>query len=428
MLIKTNRRRFLGALGTATFAASALRFFLKNAEAQTYPLRFVVVYTPNGRDSGAKCSGSGTAYTLGQGMSSLAPIKNKLMVLDGIQIPPHGGEEHPSGKSAMLTSLKASGVGKGISIDRYLAGKLTQGQSVYLGTELPNPESSLDKAISWHGAGSRNDNFIEGITLVMDKLFGGAPPPMGTTTPAPTTTATGASPQALNSLAANDYLKAEVEKLQRAAPAAEFNKLNLHLQVLQQIRDSIDQGPGTMNPGGPPTVPLSSCGTVNLMGDETDQISMALANALACGQTRIAVLKIGTEEPHHEYSHWASDGGNLHASLIALEAVRDQQYLNFLQYLDSFPEGNGTLLDNTVVVFTSEVSNDYGNAQHGTKNMPMWLAGGLGGKLKTGQRIVAQDRTAGEMYKAIATAMGVANTSDYGDTAFSPNLLTDILV
>lgn len=424
MLIKTNRRRFMGALGAATLGASTLRFFLKNAEAQAFPQRFVMVYTPNGRDGSSKCTGTGTNYTLNGSLAKLNPMKPKFTVLDGLSIPSHGGEEHPSGKGAMLTSIRSSGVGKGASIDRYLAGKLTQGQSVYLGTELPNPEDALDKAISWHGNGSRNDNFIEGITLVMDKLFGNAPPPMGTST-APT--GTNVSPQALNSLAVNDYLKAEVERLQRAAPAAEFEKLNLHLQVLQQIRSSIDQGGGGGTPGGS-TETLRSCDSVNLAGDETDQISLALAHALACGQTRIAVLKIGREEPHHQYSHWASDGGNLHAGLLEVEAAMDQHYLNFLGYLDSFQEGSGTLLDNTVVVFSSEVSNDYGNGQHGTKDMPVWLAGGLGGKIKTGQRIVAQNRTTGEMYKAIAAAMGVANASDYGDPTFAPGPLTDILL
>lgn len=64
------------------------------------------------------------------------------------------------------------------------------------------------------------------------------------------------SPQALNSLAANDYLKAEIERLQRAAPAAEFDKLNLQLQVLQQLRatamgvtNTSDYGDSALAPG-----------------------------------------------------------------------------------------------------------------------------------------------------------------------------------
>jgi hypothetical protein len=104
------------------------------------------------------------------------------------------------------------------------------------------------------------------------------------------------------------------------------------------------------------------------------------------------------------------------------------------------PEGSGTVLDNTVVVWGSEccgefgVGMDYGeqggqedgNGIHNTAAMPFVLAGRLGGKLKQGQRVVAPNRTNLDLFRTIAGGLGV-DASDFGPAAFTRGPLAEIL-
>ncbi|MDX2050943.1 MAG: DUF1552 domain-containing protein [Polyangiaceae bacterium] len=447
MLIKTTRRRFLGALGTATFAASTLRFFLKTAEAQTYPKRFVFVFTPNGADGMAASSGLGKDYVLGPDMSIFNELKHKFTVLDGLQIPDHGGEEHPAGRCSMLSSWRSSGTqstagNRGQSFDIFLRAKLpgVNGNSIYTGTE--GLDDTLELPISWLSAGVRNDSYLQGLGPLIGRVFQNAP-----VVPSPMATNSAMSAATADELALNDYLRGEVERLRAEAPLAEFAKLDLHLQALSQLRA------GLVPASGDPGTALRMCDSnPTFTGDVADQMGLALAHGLACGQTRVAVFRIGSYEPNHVHSHWEEGG------MDGVNGFRDefrrinrgwaQNILNFLKALDSFPEGNGTLLDNTAVVWSSELSNHYRSESylrnypnwaypakagdvntHGTVDMPFWLAGSLGGTLKQGERIVAQDRYAGELYKAIATAMGVSSTdlSSYGEPAFAPGILQEIL-
>ncbi len=475
MLIKTNRRKFLGALGTATLAASALRYFIKSAEAQTAPKRFVFLFTPNGADNSAVSTGMGTGYALGPDMAMFGPLKSKFTVIDGLRIPDHGGEEHPSGRCSMLSAYRSSGSqatagNRGQSIDVFLRDRIAAGSSVYMGTHAP--DDALDLPISWVGPGQRNSAFVGGpgqVAAVQAELFRNAPtmpPPAGNSTEEAKTQ---------NELALNSYLASELNKLRSIAPAAEYAKLDQHLQALTQIRTAL---------GGNGNQFTGLCDTsVSASGDDADKMGLLLAHALACNQTKVAVFRIGSYEPSHVHSHWqeggmASPGFDGEGCPIVddtpsaalsmaqlchrgkyqdISRVWSKNVLNFLTALDSFPEGTGTVLDNTVVVWSSEVSGHYlsdyflnnynyvsapfngdlkfsnletgGVNTHGTVDMPFWMAGGKNLGLIQGQRIVAQDRFAGELYKAIALQMGIpmGDLSMYGESQYAPGILQEVI-
>lgn len=420
-----NRRSLLKTFAGTTFAASTMRFFMRTAESGTYPTRFLFLFSQHGRDRESMSTGTGAGFTLGSGVSALEPLKKKITVLDGIFIPPHVNEEHPNGRCAMLTGRQSAEVwaGRGISIDRYLANKLTGGKSVYTGVEFPgvSDRTNLDQPISWEGANAPNNSFIQTPSELMTRVFSGvaAAPAMMAAAPAPA-----AMPGAADEIALYDHLMAEVSRLQKRAPASQRDKLDLHLQSLQQHRAALMMQPST----GQPSMPLPSCGTVSSTGmDDVARIGNLLAQAFACGQTRVAVFSLEGYEPHHEQSHWANAA--THDALKATDKAITQRVLTILKALDAFPEGNGTLLDNMVVVWSSEVSGSYGKGEdvHDTVQMPFVLAGGLGGKLKTGQRIVADGRSNVDLYRTLAQQMGVANASDFGDAAYAKGTITDLL-
>jgi hypothetical protein len=88
-----------------------------------------------------------------------------------------------------------------------------------------------------------------------------------------------------------------------------------------------------------------------------------------------------------------------------------------LKKLDSIQEGTGTVLDNTAVFFSSEIAD--GN-QHGHKNMPVVLAGGLGGAITPGRHVKYDNGPAmANLFIAIMNGFGMGNMT-FGDNGTGP--------
>lgn len=454
------RRTVLRGLAGTSFAATSMRFFLRTAEGATFPKRFLFVFTNAGRDSESHCTGTGPGYTLGAGYAPLEPFKSKVSILDGMKLPPHTGEEHPCGKASVLTGRMAADKtwkSTGLSFDRYLAGKLTAGSSFFTGTY--NGKGSGDQGVnpvSWNGANSANDAFLQGSSSLVKKLFAGAASlPPAPTTPTPPSTGTptpiGPSAQELNDTALYDYLMNEVKRIKSFAPQSQVEKLELHAQTISQLKSSIVKTPTSGTPGGgggSPSVPSGSvtrtCGdTVDLASAsmETDKVSLAIANAFACDRARIGVVRFGSEDPYHDYSHW-QDGADNRTNMRRMDKEYAQNFANLLGYLDSFKEGDKTVLDNTVVLWSHDCCGQYGvdmdsgtplpgedngaNGIHNTGYVPFVMAGSLGGTLKAGQRFVIPGRSNVELYRTIAAQMGV-DASDFGDSAYYKGLIQDLI-
>lgn len=435
------RRRFLNAVSAATFAGSSLRFLCRQAEGAGLP-RFLFAYTSAGRHFDSKSTGTGTSFTLGPGLAALEPFKSKISVVDGLRIPDHVEEEHPDGRSSMLTGFRSNGRrGGGTSIDRYLANKLTAGASVYTGAESPG--GNIDVPISWQANTVANEGFTQGSAALLSKLLGGSAPssPPVVTTPTTPTAPSGPSAaqlKAKNEQALYDHLMAQVKSLKNVAPKAELEKIELHITALTQARSVYDGaatgGGGTSpTPGGggdsTPVTPPGDCSMPNIgsASNESEKLALVMAHAFACGRSRIGVVRLGTEEPHHDWSHYVA-GNAEYEKLRDLDKTEAGYFAKLLGYLDSFKEGSGTVLDNTIVVWSSEVSGLFGSEDiHDVVNMPVLLAGGLGGKIKMGQRIVAQGRYTMELYRAISRAMGAGDAMDYGDSKISNKILEDVL-
>jgi hypothetical protein len=423
------RRSLLKTFAGTTFAASAARFFMRTAEAAAYPTRFLYLFTPHGRDQESFCTGTGTNFQLGAGFAALEPFKKKLCILDGVNIPVHGGEEHPAGRCSMLTGWKSTENtrSRGQSIDLFMADKLTQGQAIYAGVEAPSYETgNLNQSISWFGANKPNQGYVGGSNEIIKKLFNGVistPPTMNTTPMAM------GNPSA-DELALNDYLMTEVSRLEKVMPAAQAEKLHLHLKTLEQVRASVappSVGGGVT--GTPAQLPTCNNSSFASTASDAERLGLVIAQAFACGRSRIAALSLDTYEPHHEQSHWG-DGSDLHAQLRTTDKSLAAVVAKILGHLDRIVEGNGTVLDNTIVVWSSEVTGSYNNSPdlHGTEKMPFVLAGGLGGKFKMGQRIVTSGKNNGHLYRTIAQQMGVADPSGFGEAALGSGVLSDILV
>jgi hypothetical protein len=97
-----------------------------------------------------------------------------------------------------------------------------------------------------------------------------------------------------------------------------------------------------------------------------------------------------------------------------------EQYAYFLEKLRSIKEGDKTLLDNSMIAFTSDLRD--GN-RHSPRNLPIVLAGKGGGVIKTGQNLVFEKETPlANLYLTMLHALNI-NQQNFGD---STNTLSEI--
>ena len=143
--------------------------------------------------------------------------------------------------------------------------------------------------------------------------------------------------------------------------------------------------------------------------------------ALACDQTRIATFMyengngqkvprwLGIYEEHHDLSH-RQDAASLD-KLTAINTDIAEHYAYLLQKLDSIPEGDGTMLDNTFVVWANELGD---GRYHRTENIPFVLAGGAGGYFETGRFIRAGGQDHNRLLVSMCHAMGQTDVEAFG--------------
>ncbi len=158
--------------------------------------------------------------------------------------------------------------------------------------------------------------------------------------------------------------------------------------------------------------------------------------AMECGLSRVSVIQsschssqlVMSEFEGEEFydpndsvsSHDASHYGEAHdwdnptfVTFVQQRAWFARKFAELLERLESRPEGDGTMLDHSIVVLMSEVSD---GATHSHSNMPFIVAGGAGGAWSTGRLMDAEGYTNGNLWISIAQAMG-ANLSTFGDFA-----------
>jgi Protein of unknown function (DUF1552) len=131
--------------------------------------------------------------------------------------------------------------------------------------------------------------------------------------------------------------------------------------------------------------------------DGADVYSAIAALAATCNANPVVVLKypgnyvfkgLGINIESHSVSHRLDNAGmagpclpNAVNMLLQIDAYYTQKFANLIKMLDTIPEGNGTVLDNSATVWFNEMSD--GNA-HNLNNLPILQAGSASGYFKTG--------------------------------------------
>jgi len=424
------------------------------------PTRLVVFTTPNGtRNSLFWPTGTETNFQLNKITAPLEAHKSKLTFLKGIRLNDalqNGalggtvGSEHARGTGGMLTGRPlnsgsefksfgntTSGWGSGQSIDQYLAEKLnpdTPFKSLQLGVHVRDTEVRARIA---YRASNQPIPPREDPKDVFNVVFGAA---------------TGATPGAPNPelerlwaqrKSVFDLTRGETNRVLGLVGREDRVKLEAHLAAMREVEGRLVGTPGSSASGGgsrclPPTLTA-----VNLSVDDeyatAGQLQMDLAAAaLACDQTRILTFQwsysesehlfqfLGKSGNHHVISHDFSASGANFEAYNAIQTWYAEQLAYFLGKLDSYKEGGGSLLDNTLVLWATEIGE---STQHDLTLMPYVLAGGASGKVAPGRLLdFSQDRRDNnQLLVSIAHALGVADLNTFGDPSGAPGPLPGLV-
>jgi hypothetical protein len=440
---RLSRRTVLRGAGSIAIALPWLEAMESGREAlaaEGHARRFVTVYTPGGSviDNGAgenrwRPAGGEHDFTLSPILAPLEPIRNKLLVVDGLSMHSAVGEQHQAGIIAWLTGTRQGQTGsyaQGPSLDQVIASRIAEG----------TPIASLLMAVRW-GTGKSKGLLhpINAANYEDNGSFDPIPPRLdpqaiftglfGALDPSNNDEVTARIARKKSIL---DLVDRRYDRLAQRLGASDRQKIEQHLTKIRELEEALGKiivpseicrEPDWVDTSSyNPTTGVNSNDSGTVLDISTDEsIPMVgkfmmdmLVMALACDVTRVASFQwsdteakhtfpwLGLQQHHHYYQH---DGGFRPAECEQIAIWYSEQHAYLLQELDAVDLGDHTLLDESVVFFGSELAQP---STHSKNEMPFLLAGG-GGGLRGGRFLRhadLADRSHNNLLVAIANLFG----------------------
>ncbi len=367
--------------------------------------RMGFVYVPNGiiMDRWTPAA-EGTAFEFTPILNPLAPFRDRLLVLSGLaqvngRALGDGPGDHARAGATFLTGVhpkKTEGVDihAGVSVDQIAArelGKKTQLASLELTLEATGMIGNCDSGyscaytntISWRTPTTPMPMEVN-PRLVFERLFGD-----GETTDAAARLARFREDRSIL-----DSVREEVAHLQPALGPRDRGKLNDYMEAIRDIERRIqlaeEQSASLKLPvmERPIGVPASFEEHAKLMfdlqviafqADLTRVVSIMLGRE---GSNR-AYRAIGVPDPHHGISHHQGDKSKID-KLAKINAHHVEMLAYFLDKLRQTPDGDGNLLDHSMILYGSSLADGNMHTHH---DLPLVLAGGGAGQIKGGRHL-----------------------------------------
>ena len=378
---------------------------------------------------------TGTQFTLPQHIAALEPIKAKLNLFSGLQVFLDGkvNQNHYSGAQCQMTGIVSrTGSEYSTSLDTAIAahfGRRSRFRSLEVGCDG-------DRRSTWSARGANGMNPAEVSPLALyTRIFGPEfkDPNSATFTPDP---ATMIRRSVLSGVA--EQRKDLVNELS-ASDRARLDEYFTSVRDLeQQLSVELERPTALPACSAPPQLEQAH---VSTLVDDTrvthKQFATLLAHALACGQTQIVNVAMGSGfsplrmpnevSAYHQLSHEEPVDPQLGYQVKCkwLGEQHMDMFREFVQTLDAIREGDGSLLDRAVILaFT-----DHGEARlHSMKKMPVITAGSAGGRLKTGHHLYAEGDAATRVGLTIQHALGMRVGSWGTDTNRVTKPFSELLV
>ena len=431
------RRTFLRGVGAAValplLDAMPLAGAAKAADgAAGGPVRLAFAFFPNGANTEAWFpKNTGADWELTPTLEPLADFRDDLTVLSGLAqrnaaALGDGGGDHARNAATYLTGvhpLKTSGanIRAGRSIDQVAADHLGRG------TRLPSLELGIDRGrnagscdtgyscaysnnISWRSPSQPTAKEIN-PKLAFQRLFGTG----------------GAGDEAERRLADRksilDLVADDAAALTKRVGATDRQKLDEYFSSVRDVERRIERtldAPPVDVPKIklPPGVPQEISEHIALMFDlqalafRTDVTRVSTFMLANAGSNR-SYPEVGVNDAHHHLSHHQNDGRKL-ADIAKIDRFFAEHFARFLKTLREAPDGEGNLLDNSLVLYGSAISD--GNRHHHF-DLPLLLAGRGGGAIKPGRHRTFESETPlNNLFLNMLDAAGVPGVEEFGDS------------
>lgn len=440
-----HRRTFLRGLGTAIalpMLDAMTPAFAAPAQVQKAPVRMMFGYVPNGitmKDWTPAAAGRDFEFT--RILKPLEPLREKTLVLSGLAHRTGSSREagdHARAGGNYLTGVcpkrttDAAKIAVGTSVDQIAAqilGSKTRYASLELGCEATRMVGSCDAgyscayqaSLSWRSASTPMPPETN-PRQVFERLYGSLD--------------TGVDPARRAELTEDrksvlDFVNERTNRLMGKLGTSDRRKLDEYLTAIREIEKRIQKGesdsqqlePSIEKPDG---VPTDFVEQVTLMHD-------LLVVALQADLTRVSTLmyaregsnrsypELGFTDSHHPITHHRNIP-DLVEKVTKINSHHMDQFAKFVTKLDSIREGEGTLLDNCMMVYGSSLSD--GNT-HNHVDLPVVVVGRGGGALKTGQHVKYPETPMTNLYLTLLDRMGVP-AEKLGDSSGRLEHLTDL--
>ena len=364
------------------------------------PNRLAFLYVPNGKnmaDWTPKSEGAG--YELPYILKPLEALKDDFLVLTGLTADKarangDGGGDHARALSAWLTGCQprktdGTDIRAGVSVDQVAASRLadqTRLGSLEIGTEHGAMAGNCDSGYScvysstmaWRSATQPLPKEVNPM-LVFERLFGA--------------TDAGRARREADRKSILDFVRDDSKELTTKLGGSDRRKLDEYLTSIRDIEQRIERAaklpPVEAPKGAKPTgIPAAYQDHIRLMcdlmvlafqADLTRVCTFVLANE---GSNKPYPF-IGVSEGHHDLSHHGNDPKKKQ-KIRDINRFHTSQLAYLLTKLKSIKEGDGTLLDHSMIAYGS--GNSDGNA-HNHDDLPILLAGRGCGTLKPGRHL-----------------------------------------
>lgn len=409
-MVRSMSRRGLLRGGSVLLGLPLLEALLPRAAAAAGgPTRLVTFFAPNSLPLEHFVPASvGAGFELTPLLQPLAALRDELVVVTGIT-GVGGPDSHAAGTCAFATGLPCSTLGAGGPSLERVAAELSGSDAPFTSLAVSaNAQASYDSNghssacfanVSWSSA-EQPVPAEKDPALLFQRLFGDGTPQA----------AIDAEERAARRHSVMDHVKGELDRLRPRLGTGDKERLDAHLQAVREVEQRIDVTVACEVPPAPAGYPTDTWTTGH---DERARVLLdLLALALSCGMTRHASFMYhdgGADDPGDVAmglpgrQHSAAHEGN-RETMLDYSRVHVEALAYFLEKLRQAPGSAGTLLDDSLVMFGTELGN---GTDHTQFDLPFVLAGRAGGGLETGRHVRFEGEALGALHLTLLQRCGV---------------------
>jgi hypothetical protein len=386
------RRTLLRGLG-ASVALPFLDAMIPAIAATRRPLRLGYVFMPMGCDQSRWTPPGADLAQLSPILASLAPVKKHVAVITNLELRNAYPGSHATSNSAFLSAAKAKHTE---SSDYYLGTTADQVAAQQIGrqTQLPSLELSMDMLQTTgqcdNGYACVYQNNLSWSTpttplpseahprIVFERLFGDG----GSVAERRSALRKRAS---LLDAISEDFatLKVNLGPADRAKLAGYLDSVREVERRIHKADEELAKGELPVDLERPLGAPAAYADHARLMFDLQvlalqGEITRVCTFQLARETSNRTYPEIGVSDPHHPLSHHGNDPDKI-ARMAKINAFHVSLFAYYLQRLAATPDGDGSLLDHSLLLYGSGIGNPN---VHDHTNLPILVAGGAGSGLK----------------------------------------------